>query len=330
MRYAILFVHAGFAALVLAVSASSAAAQERTMTLQERMGYPAQARLLNIHADDFGMAHSVDRAIEQALEHGWVNSASIMVPCPWYPEVLTWARTHPHADLGIHLVLNSEWPGYRWGPIASRDRVVTLIDPQGYFYNDPSRFTHLDVGQAQLELQTQIDKAQTDGIPISHLDSHMIALMTTRRLFRLYEQIGQAYDLPIPLTGAGDYQMPSGEQPPPDSLMLGEVVTMDPGIRPQHWVQWYETTLAKLKPGIYQLIVHLAYDDAEMRAATHNIPDWGAAWRQRDFDMVRSAQFRAFLRDQHFILVDWRQLWTAYHRRLPVSAHVASGPTGSP
>src|SRR5215469_7937337 len=82
VRYAILLVRAGFVALVLAMSASGVAAQERMMTLQERMGYPAQARLLNIHADDFGMAHSIDRAIEQALEHGWVDSASIMVPCP--------------------------------------------------------------------------------------------------------------------------------------------------------------------------------------------------------------------------------------------------------
>lgn len=324
MRYAASCTGVCLVVLALFFCQSVVAAQQRALTLQERMGYPAQARLLNIHADDFGMAHSVDRAIEQALEHGWVQSASIMVPCPWYPEVLTWARAHPGSDLGIHMVLNSEWPGYRWGPISSRDRVATLIDPQGYFYNDPSRFTHLDVGQAQLELQTQIDKAQGDGIAVTHLDSHMIALMTTRRLFRLYEQIGQSYDLPIPLTNAGDYQMPKGEQPAPDSLVLTDVITMDPGIPPQHWVQWYETTLAKLKPGMYQLIVHLAYDDAEMRAATHNIPDWGAAWRQRDFDMVRSQQFRTFLRDQHFVLVDWRQLWAAYHRRAPLPTQGAA------
>ncbi|MBV8669936.1 MAG: polysaccharide deacetylase family protein [Candidatus Eremiobacteraeota bacterium] len=324
MRYTGLYTGVVTITFALVLTASTALAQERVMTLQERMGYPAQARLLNIHADDFGMAHSIDKAIEQALEHGWVDSASIMVPCPWYPEVLTWARAHPQADLGIHMVLNSEWPGYRWGPIASRDRVATLIDPQGYFYNDPSRFTHLDVAQAQLELQTQIDKAQSDGIAITHLDSHMIALMTTRRLFRLYESLGQTYDLPIPLTTAGDYQMPSGEKTAPDALMLTNVITMDPGIPPQKWVGWYETTLAKLKPGMYQLIVHLAYDDPEMRAATHGIPDWGAAWRQRDFDMVRSTQFRAFLRDQHFTLVSWRQLWTAYHRRVPASAHVAA------
>ncbi len=304
--------------------ASPALAQQRSMSLQERMGYPADARLLMIHADDFGMAHSVDRAIEMALENGWVTSASLMVPCPWYPEVVVWARQHPHADLGIHLVLNSEWAGYRWGPISPKDQVVTLLDPQGYFYNDPSLFGKVKLSQIDTELHAQIDKAQSDGIGITHLDSHMIALMTTRHLFQLYEDLGQAYNLPIPLTTVGDYQIPAGATLPPDSLQLSDVVTMDPGIPARNWVKWYETTLAHLKPGIYQLIVHLAYDDSEMRGATKGHPDWGAAWRQRDFDMVQSAQFRDFLRQQHFILVNWQQLSAAYAKRARVSAQATT------
>src|SRR5437660_4802331 len=71
-------------------------------TVQENLGYPPSARLLIIHADDFGMAHSVDRAISEALENGWVTSASILVPCPWLPEVARWATSHPTADLGVH------------------------------------------------------------------------------------------------------------------------------------------------------------------------------------------------------------------------------------
>jgi len=303
-----------------------AAAQQHTLTLLERMGYPANARVLNIHADDFGMAHSVDRAIEEALENGWVDSASLMVPCPWYPEVLAWAKLHPQADLGIHLVLNSEWPGYRWGPISPRDQVATLLDPQGYFYNDPSLFGQVKLSQIETELHAQIDKAQSDGIVITHLDSHMIALMTTRHLFSLYEELGQAYDLPIPLTATGDYQIPAGATLPPDGLVLNDVITMDPGIPARDWVHWYETTLARLKPGIYQLIVHLAYDDSEMRGATQGHPDWGAAWRQRDFNMVQSPQFRQFLKQQGFILVTWRQLSQAYERRIPLT----TPPTTSP
>jgi chitin disaccharide deacetylase len=300
---------------VMAALATGALAQP-TPTLQERLGYPANARLLMIHADDFGMSRSVDRAISQALENGWVTSASVMVPCPWFPEVVAWARKHPNADLGIHLVLNSEWPGYRWGPVASSDKVASLLDPTGYFFDDPSLFTHVKMSEVETELRAQVDKAEAEGMHISHLDSHMIALTTTRHLFEIYQNLGEEYDLPIALVKNGSYRMPDGIAPAADALALDDVITMDPGISSREWVSWYEKNLARLKPGIYQLIVHLAYDDQEMRAMTAGHPDWGAAWRQRDFDMVQSAGFRTFLRDQHFVLVNWSQLSKAYTTRV--------------
>src|SRR5436853_4727693 len=119
-------------ALLIALFSSPLFAQQQT--LQEKLGYPANARLLIIHADDFGMAHSVNRAIAQSLENGWVTSASIMVPCPWFPEVVSWGKAHPNADLGIHLVLDSEWADFRWAPIAGRNQVPSLLDPDGYFF----------------------------------------------------------------------------------------------------------------------------------------------------------------------------------------------------
>jgi len=90
--------------LLLTVSAFG---QDSKRTVQERLGYPATARLLVIHADDLGMAHSVDKATFEALEKGWVTSASILVPCPWLAEVAHWTQSHPNADLGIHLALNA-------------------------------------------------------------------------------------------------------------------------------------------------------------------------------------------------------------------------------
>jgi hypothetical protein len=70
----------------------------------------------------------------------------------------------------------------------------------------------------------------------------------------------------------------------------------------------YKKMLAPLWPGSYQLIVHLAYNDDEMQGATADHPNWGAEWRQNDFDLVRSAEFQKFLKDQGFVLVAWRDL----------------------
>ena len=94
----------------------------------------------------------------------------------------------------------------------------------------------------------------------------------------------------------------------PDDLVLDNIISMDVGVSKADWVKWYENALAALPPGVYEMIVHLAYDDEEMRGATRDHPDWGAAWRQSDFDMVRSPEFRQFLKDQGFILVGWKDL----------------------
>src|SRR5258708_1997387 len=102
-------------------------------TVQERLGYSSSARLLVIHADDLGMNHSVNRATFEALEKGWITSASILVPCPWFPEVARWAKVHPNADLGIHLALTSEWTHLRWGPATGTARAPTLFNAHAHF-----------------------------------------------------------------------------------------------------------------------------------------------------------------------------------------------------
>jgi chitin disaccharide deacetylase len=282
-------------------------AQARTM--QERLGYSASARLLVIHADDLGMNHSVNRATFEALEKGWITSASILVPCPWFPEVARWAKQHPNADLGIHLALTSEWTDLRWGPVGGASRVPSLIDTHGYFPSDtPDVDQKVRMQDVEYELHSQIDRATNEGIPITHLDMHMAGMVSSTDLFGVYRKLRDEYKLPMLLETSGTHGPPAGISVSAEEISVQRVVTMEPGVAAKDWLDWYRKELTPLPPGVYQLIVHLAYDDEEMRGTTYDHPDWGAAWRQHDLDMVKSAEFRQFLKEQGFVLVTWKEL----------------------
>src|SRR5256885_1812505 len=115
----------------MALTASSLPAQRRTVG--ERLGYPAEWNPPTPHAHDLGLPHSVNAASFDALDRGAVSSASVMMPTPWVTEVAAYAKTHPDADIGIHVTLTSEWKTYRWGSVDSRDRVPSLLDAAGIF-----------------------------------------------------------------------------------------------------------------------------------------------------------------------------------------------------
>ncbi len=275
-------------AVCLFALAVAAGAQETTVA--ERLGYARDARLLVIQAD-IGMMHANNRAAFEALEKHWITSATILVPCPWFPEAAAFARTHPNGDYGIHLALNSEWDNYRWGPVSPRALVPSLVGADGYFppvaadVVASARMEHVE-----RELRAQIEKARAAGIRITHLDSHMETLFASPQLLDVYTRVGRQYGLPVLL--------PDG---PVKDVQIG------PRILPEQWSEWYRKRLSSLGPGVYQLTLHLGYDDEEARGATGDHA-WGAAWRQRDWDLLRDPQFRQFLQEQKFVFVTWREL----------------------
>ena len=301
--------------LLLAIASTLPAQSLRTRNVAERLSYPADAKLLILHADDLGLAHSVDSASFAALERGAVSSASVMMPTPWITEVAAWAKAHPDADLGIHLTLTSEWRTYRWGSVASRDSVSSLVDSAGFFPKDvPPVVARATPADAEREIRAQIDRAIALGINPTHIDSHMGALFATPALIATYVKVAREYHLPF-LGLRGDIRGMARAPLADDDIVPDAVVMAGPEVKPDQWTQFYVDAVAKLKPGLTEIIVHLGRDDAELQAVTVDHPDYGSAWRQRDYQAVTSAEFRKALSDNHIILVGWKDVRRAMTTR---------------
>ncbi len=301
----------GLAAIVVAVALAAFGAAGQGASVQERLGHLADARLLVIHADDLGMSRSVNRATFEAFENNWITSASILVPCPWFPDVARWARAHPTADLGVHLALNSEWTGYRWGPVSGREAVPSLLDQDEYFpLLEADVVAKARPAEIDRELRAQIDRARQAGIAVTHVDSHMTTLFQTAEFFALYRKLESAYGVPLLMErlGARGGEEAGWTTAAQAGALIDRVISISPGVAKENWARAYEEMLAPLSPGVYQLIVHLGYDDEEMRGATFDHADWGSAWRQNDLELVKSPRFREFLREQRFVLVGWKDL----------------------
>ena|SRR5579863_7355934 len=281
----------------------------QSKSIAERLGYPRDSKLLIIHADDLAVAHSEDAASFDALDKGAATSASIMIPCPWLTEVAVYAKAHPDADLGLHLTLTSEWKTYRWGSVEPKDKVPSLFDSSGYLWNDENvAAQHLKADEVEREIRAQVERALALGIHPTHLDSHMGTLFTRPDLFAIYVKVAHEYRLPFLAVRSPDAPPAILSLLSDKDVALDAVLIADPRIKPADWKNFYLDTLKNLKPGISELIVHLGHDDAELQAVTVDHPDYGAAWRQRDYDAVTSPEFKKALEENHIILVRWNDL----------------------
>lgn len=296
------------AAVLVALVPTAHARPSRT--LAERLGYAPDARLLVVHADDLGVSHSVDAASIRALETGLVSSASIMVPCPWFPEIAAWAKAHPDMDLGLHLTLTSEWASYKWGPVLPADRVKSLVGPDGYLYpTEDVAASKIDPKDAEAEIRAQIDRALAFGVNVTHLDSHMGTLYQNRALVDVFVRVARDYKLPIRMSKEYFGPMPflSSVIKPEDAL-FDHMVDATPLVPADKWGAWYADAIKAAGPGVTLVTIHLATDDEEMRAVTKDHPDWGSAWRQRDLDYFTSDAFRKLLDENGIELVTYREL----------------------
>ena len=276
----------------------------------------AQERFLIVHADDAGMSHSVNMATIEGLESGIVSSASIMVPCPWFSEFAKYAKDHPQFDYGIHLTLNAEWKHYRWGPVASRHTVPSLVDINGYLWDNVGQVAaNVRAEEVEMELRAQIERAKAFGVPLSHLDTHMGALISRPDLVEVYARLGIEYDLPILFLRNFDAAT-AGAYPALKDAAAGIVKALDAKRLPvldslaqfyggntheQRRARYYDT-IRDLKPGVSELIIHCGIENEELKAITNS-----ASRRDGDRRIFTSETTRQLLQDENVTLLTWKQ-----------------------
>ena len=279
-------------------------------TLADGLGYPSGTKLIVVHADDLGETHAVNAAAIKALERGSINSASLMVPCPWFPEIADYATSHPDVDFGLHLTVTSERVYYRWGPVADADKVPSLLDKYRYFYHDWEHNQHINPKEVEIELHAQIERALAMGVRPTHLDSHQYRLiMNGKELFDVLLRVAHEYKLPVFVTRDWFADHPYLQQSlGPGDIVLDHTVTIGPEVPAEKWPEFYILGLKNLQPGVTEFVIHPGFDDEELRAATRERSTWGSAWRQRDFDFFTSDQFRQILVQENIKLITWRDL----------------------
>ena len=275
-----------------------------------------QARYLIVHSDDAGMSHSVNVATQEGLESGIVSSASIMVPCPWFKEFAVYAKAHPQYDYGIHLTLNCEWGLYRWGPVASRDSVSSLVDPTGCLWSNVEQVAmHAKAEHVKIELKAQIDRALQFGVPLSHLDTHMGAVLCRPDIVDVYVDLAVEYNLPILFFKgmppglakeypalASQFQKSLAKLSERKLPLLDNLLQFYGGNIPEQRKLKYFDEMAKTPPGVTQLIIHCGYDNEELRAITDSSPR-----RDQDRVIFTDPKTMMFLQDQKIKLITWKQ-----------------------
>jgi len=288
-------------------------AQKASPNLVQRLGYPADARVLILTADEFGECHAANLGVMRCWETGLLRSATLVTPGPWAPEAAEYVRNHPDMDVGVHLTLtmgNVDEIGYR--PFLPRTEAPGLYTPQGYLWpHGPDVWKHATVDEIKRESRAQIQQAIRMGIDPTHLDPHDGLFYAGNLLdfAKLYAELAKEFSLPVRMPWTR-VQLANMGQPGLHEIIAHQGVLMnDEGIQSQGQLSYFRKIFHERAPGtVTEMYVHPGVESAEM-LAVRKTRDWwkiGAA----DFQIVTKDgdELRKAIKDEGFIMIGWRQI----------------------
>lgn len=301
----------------MVVGGLSAPAQVAGPTFAERLGWKAGQVVVILHVDDAGMHHSSNRGVRETRENGVATSFAIMMPCPWVPEIARYAKEHPEVDSGLHLTLTSEWELYRWGPVAGKLAVPSLVDPEGCLpRNVAAVVARATPDEVEKEIRAQIDRAEGLGIPITHLDSHMGTLFARADIFERYLKVGMEKRLPVLAVGGhstyalqenGEAMKALGPLIPKiwnaGLPVLDDLHTGTYSWPPAEKTERLLALLKELKPGVTEILFHASVPTDDFPKVTGSSES-----RRADTLALTSPAVRQLIAERGIVLTTWREL----------------------
>ncbi len=284
-----------------------------------KLGFAEHDRVVIIHADDIGMAQANVSAYADLVEAKIMSSAAVMVPCGWFAAVARYCREHPGVDMGVHLTLNSESDTCRWRPLSTNDPASGLLDEEGYFPRTREAISaHADPDAVLVELQAQVERALSAGIDVTHIDTHMGAVVHPK-FIPAYVQTALRFQLPMMCVRWGEAQLLEAGIDAATAGMVAQMVTTLEGQGVPLLDHMYmmpldmdsdlprleraKAALAALPPGVTHFILHPFKDTPETRGLTDN-------WRPRvgDYEILMNDELGAFLDAQGIHRIGYREL----------------------
>jgi predicted glycoside hydrolase/deacetylase ChbG (UPF0249 family) len=296
----------------------------RAETWAERLGYPRGAKVLILHAQEMGMCHETNAAITPLLQAGVVRSAAAMAPCPWFVDAAQWSASHPRADIGLELTINSEWDRYRWRPVAADHLVATLLDSDRFMWRSTTQtMVNAQAEDVEREVLAQIAHARALGLRPTHLTTHLGALVMRPDLIGVYLRVAQRQWIPamvVELTPAHVERFREQGFPLPDDiiqLLSDYSLPKVDDLRMVADAETYEAKkeaflkmLAELPPGLTQIAFQPAVETDGLKRI---MPDWQQ--RVWDSQLMGDEAVRAALRGQGIMLTDWREIMRRFEGR---------------
>jgi predicted glycoside hydrolase/deacetylase ChbG (UPF0249 family) len=285
--------------------------QAQSSQTNRLLGYPDDARLLIINADDFGRSHACNAGILRSLTEGVVSSTTLMVPCPWALHAMQMLSDYPALSFGIHLTVISDVPLYRWGSLTAKEQVPSLIDETGFFYRYeriPEFLAQVKLSELEAEFRAQIEVVLAASLKPTHLDWHCLYNGSRADIFEMTVKLAKAYGLAVrvfdPSTGEALRRqgLPTNEHQVVDTFKL-DIAGKS---------AWLEDALRELPIGLSEWAAHPALDTPEIHA--YEPESWQA--HSTDLDFLISQEARSIIEQEGIVLLSYKPLQMVWQEGL--------------